>query len=195
MDFLRTYQMDPKIASDLIPYFHSRKQEHAAGLVARNGEIVVDKEHKDSTELGVSQNELETHEPIIAWSDALRRAAIKYVEEFSFARGGSGIHPWGIETPINIQHYSPGGGYKTFHTERTGDKDTIFRHLVFMTYLNTIGPEDLGGTEFYYQKRVLQPKAGLTAIWPADWTYCHRGISSPTKDKYIITGWFTFLTD
>ena len=35
---------------------------------------------------------------------------------------------------LNIQHYKPTGGYKVFHFEN-GLKNTINRHLVFMTYL------------------------------------------------------------
>ena len=51
---------------------------------------------------------------------------------------------------------------------------------------------DQGGTEFYYQNMTIQPKKGLTVIWPADWTHTHRGIVSPTQEKYIITGWFSY---
>jgi len=38
----------------------------------------------------------------------------------------------------------------------------------------------------------VQPRKGLTLIWPADWTHHHRGVVSPTQEKYIITGWFSF---
>jgi hypothetical protein len=64
------------------------------------------------------------------------------------------------------------------------------RHLVFMTYLNDV--TDAGGTEFLYQGITVQPRKGLTLIWPADWTHHHRGVVSPTQEKYIITGWFSF---
>jgi hypothetical protein len=46
------------------------------------------------------------------------------------------------------------------------------RHLVFMTYLNDV--DDEGGTEFFHQKLVVQPRKGLTLVWPADWTFMHR---------------------
>ena len=36
----------------------------------------------------------------------------------------------------------------------------------------------------------IKPKKGLSVIWPADFTYTHRGIPSPTQEKYIATGWF-----
>ena len=52
---------------------------------------------------------------------------------------------------------------------------------------------DEGGTEFFYQRIRTQPRKGLTLIWPADWTHLHRGVVSPSEEKYIITGWFDFL--
>ena len=61
--------------------------------------------------------------------------------------------------------------------------------LVWMTYLNDV---DDGGTEFENQKFSSPAKKGLTLFWPADWTYTHRGIISYTKEKYIVTGWFSY---
>jgi len=60
-----------------------------------------------------------------------------------------------------------------------------------MTYLNDVYEE--GGTEFLCQKLKVDARKGLTLIWPADWTHMHRGVVSRTEEKYIITGWFSFL--
>ncbi len=78
---------------------------------------------------------------------------------------------------------------KNWHTERCSHKgDLSTRHLVFMTYLNDV--TDKGETEFMHQKMAVQPRKGLTVIWPADWTHTHRGVPSPSQDKYIATGWY-----
>ena len=61
-----------------------------------------------------------------------------------------------------------------------------------MTYLNDV--VDGGETEWYYQNIKIKPVKGLTVIWPTDWTYTHRGLTSPTQTKYIATGWFNFLS-
>ena len=61
------------------------------------------------------------------------------------------------------------------------------RALVYMTYLNDVSN---GGTEFLYQEFKTEARKGLTLIWPAEWTHTHKGIVSPDKEKYIITGWF-----
>ena len=60
-----------------------------------------------------------------------------------------------------------------------------------MTYLNDV--TDKGYTEFWHQDLRFEPKKGLTLIWPADWTYTHRGVPSTTQEKYIITGWLSYL--
>ena len=62
-----------------------------------------------------------------------------------------------------------------------------------MTYLNDV--IDRGETEFFHQKIKVKPKKGLTLIWPVDWTFYHRGIPSPTQEKYIITGWYCFTSE
>jgi hypothetical protein len=60
-----------------------------------------------------------------------------------------------------------------------------------MTYLNDV--TDGGGTEFFHQNITTTAVKGKTLIWPSDWTFTHRGQVSPTQDKYIITGWFSFM--
>ena len=99
------------------------------------------------------------------------------------------ISPYTLKEPINIQHYKPKEGFYEWHTENLGCNLTKNRHLVFMTYLNTI---ENGGTEFYHQNIKTECKTGLTLIWPSAWTHIHRGIVSMKDDKYIITGWISF---
>jgi hypothetical protein len=120
---------------------------------------------------------------------ALQKVVEEYIRQYSFC---DHYAPWKCIELINIQHYAPEGGYFTWHTERTNAQlPASVRHLVFMTYLNDV--TDGGETEFYYQNLKVQPQKGKTLIWPADWTHTHRGITSATQDKYIITGWFSFL--
>ena len=67
---------------------------------------------------------------------------------FILFSGAYGV--FGLTSRANFQYYPPSGGYKTYHTERTGAGEPEgSRHLVFMTYLNDV--TDNGGTEFYHQ--------------------------------------------
>jgi hypothetical protein len=109
-----------------------------------------------------------------------------------FDQCDAGGTPWGITDGINVQYYAPSEAYFGWHCERGSGADPISsRHLAFMTYLNDV--DDAGETEFLYQGIKIQPKKGLTLIWPVDWTHTHRGIASPTQDKYIVTGWYNFV--
>ena len=177
------YLPDAGVCDELIAYFHAS----AARGPGRVGGGEVDPDAKDSTDLPNDYAHF-TDPPMVRYLNGLREVCEQYVGKF---QASGAVDAWGITEKINIQHYRPGGGYKIWHCERWGKAmPAAARHLVFMTYLNDVS--DAGGTEFLYQGLTVQPKKGLTVIWPADWTHHHRGVVSPTEEKYIITGWFSF---
>jgi hypothetical protein len=93
---------------------------------------------------------------------------------------------------VKMQRTCPGGGYHNWHCEQSSaDGDQPSRVMVYALYLNTIDPEFAGETEFFYQKKRIQPKENCMIIWPAAYTHTHRGnILFGNQNKYIITGWF-----
>ena len=173
-----SFLKDINFCDELIEYYKiSPKYE---GSIGRG----VDKNIKDSTDC-ILQGELLTK-----YCEHLQKIVNEYIEKFPFCNN---YNPWVITEPPNIQKYEPNGGFKKWHTERTSDLNPQnTRHLVFMTYLNDV--TDGGGTEFYHQKLITKAEKGKTLIWPTDWTYTHRGVVSPTQEKYIITGWFNYIT-
>lgn len=108
----------------------------------------------------------------------------KYKKEYTYS---DNVNEYAIVEAMNLQYYKPKGGFYPWHSERIGPSN---RHLVFMTYLNNV-PD--GGTEFYYQNYTSEAVKGRTLIWPTDWTHTHRGQITDTHEKYIITGWFSYL--
>lgn len=114
---------------------------------------------------------------------------LKYRKKFEYINH---ISDWGLMSPFNIQKYDPGYAYNPIHIEQGGpEAGKLQRILAFTTYLNDI---EVGGeTEFIHQNMKVQPKKGLTLIWPAGWTHPHRGIPAPNETKYIATGWFSFF--
>ena len=124
---------------------------------------------------------------IVKYLDAVQGGISLYIEQYPWAS----MADLEVLEPFNIQHYIPGACFSQPHTERVGsNKTSAFRHLVWMTYLNDI--EEGGGTNFVHQDLELEPKKGLTMIWPADWTHVHHGIPAPKEDKYIVTGWISY---
>lgn len=97
------------------------------------------------------------------------------------------LDDFNLDASINMQRYLPGEGFTSYHCERAGMSHSN-RILVWMIYLNTV--YDAGETEFYYQHHFEQAWEGKLLIWPSDWTYLHRGITSPSTSKYVLTGWF-----
>jgi len=144
---------------------------------------ITNKTIKDSLDLSFDSNILIS--PFVDYLEELSKVLHLYLKKYPEANK---INKFGITEDINIQKYPYGGGYKKWHFEDPGDRN---RCLVFMTYLNDV--TDAGETEFLYQELKIQPRKGLTVIWPPYWTHTHRGIPSPNQEKYITTGWYSFL--
>ena len=174
------YITDVKVCDKLIKWFHSTKKFHLPGDVGPTGT-------KLSTDFGFNllkaASEVQVAEDYVK---ELQQIFERYLQKFSFVND---VQPFGLIENVNIKHYKPYEGFKTYHFERAGPS-TVWRHLVFQTYLNTV--VDGGETEFFYQQYQCKAVKGKTLIWPVDWTHTHRGIVSPTQDKYIITGWYSF---
>ena len=175
------YMNDLSVCDDLINHFESNIDKTNTGNL--NG--IVDKSKKDFQELYIS----EQSEIIKRYLDELSIVCANYKEQFPEC---SETPEWRILEYIKIKRYLPGQGYHVAHHEKSG-KHQLDRHLVFMTYLNDIELD--GETYFIYQNLKIQPRKGLTLIWPADWTHTHKGIVSNTETKYIINGWYSFLRE
>lgn len=179
---------DITVCDRLINYFDSSPEKLTGKVYSENSsKKSVDNNIKKSLE--VYFENYSTEPVFLEYIYSLQSIVQEYVKMFpwcdEFAR-------WSLKSSVNIQFYPTGGGFKTWHCERGAAVDPVgSRHLVFMTYLNTV--EQDGGTEFFHQKIISPARKGLTLIWPADWTHLHRGVISPHEEKYIITGWFNFM--
>lgn len=184
-DFIEEYKCSDNICDDLIEFYKQNKNLHSEGLVGMGN---LDKNKKDSIDLSILSND--NPEPIDNYKKFIWDSVYDYVEKYSMLKD---VAAFSIKESINIQKYPIGGGFKVWHCEREGQLSTsIKRLLVFMTYLNDV--ED-GGTEFKYYNKIIKAEKGKTIIWPSDWTHTHRGQTSHTKEKMIITGWLSHLWD
>jgi len=198
VDFIGKWQLeDISVCDDLIDFFNNdswakKKKGPGVRFAVSPGksklQAVIDRKRKASTDLSVPMEKFDL--PIIErYGLQVNGVLNKYYEKFPWA---SQFGTVGMLESFNIQHYKPSEGYFQWHTERCGgDPPATLRYLVFMTYLNDV--EDGGETEFFHQKLKVKPKKGLTLIWPSDWTHLHRGVTSPTQEKYIATGWFHLI--
>jgi prolyl 4-hydroxylase len=178
------YMEDDSLCDKLINYFNDSENK-IVGEIWENNQRSVNPKTKESIDVRLNGDMDLSNEYNYHLQDCVR----EYGKLYEYSDQTTCSWDSAIEVP-NIQYYKPGGGFKIWHFERTGT-DSMTRNLVFMTYLNTV--TDLGGTAFKYQNLEVQAEKGLTLIWPSDWTHTHKGIVSPTQEKYILTGWFNYV--
>lgn len=183
--------IDKDLIENLLSSLSTYKDKVVEGTVATGTLSIVDKDVKQSFDL--CSNNID---PALVnrYQNALQSSLVKYLEEYTFAVT---VDRFAITETWNIQHYPPGGGFKQWHCEMTGmAMPSAFRHLVFMTYLNTVEDKNKtgeGGTDFYYQNLKVNAVRGRTVIWPAYWTHTHKSISTLTQEKTIVTGWYSYV--
>jgi hypothetical protein len=181
------YLENIEVCASLVRLFQGSLDKKRGLAYDRFGKVWPGTDVKDSIDLSFPAD---TPEPVLqAYFTELQKVVEQYIAAFPTCNEYAA---WTIVEQVNIQFYGKGGGFKRYHTERmTALPPYGARHLVFMTYLNDV--HDGGGTEFQNQKLVVAARTGLTLIWPADWTHTHRGVVSSSEEKYIITGWFSFV--
>ena len=183
-NFIHEFQVDELICDGLIEYHKNNKDYKHAGVIVNNdGVHLVDKDVKDSIDVYFYNSCVN---PIInKYFDELILNLNIYCDKYK-------LNTYETSFTNIIQYYPPNGGFKKWHNERPnyGSKghSIAARALVYTTYLNDIS--DKGETEFKHQKLKVKPVKGKSIIFPTDFTHTHRGIPSPTQEKWIATGWF-----
>jgi prolyl 4-hydroxylase len=188
--FIHQGQVSDAVCDRLLEFYTAHPQYHRRGGVSDNHadgySDGVRSQHKECTEVSMPWHVA----PLPEYMQELSKVVDAYVNEYKWATYGA---PWAAAEPVNIQHYAPHEGFHAWHCERSSATAMYAaRHLVFMTYLNTV--EDQGETEWWYQQLKIKPRKGLTVVWPSSWTHMHRGITSPTEHKWIITGWLSYVS-
>lgn len=181
--------LEPSFCNEVIKLFEKSPLKQP-GAFRYNEEVIQKSDIKKSTDIGFDPSFLK--DP--TWGPYLEHL-VKTIEKnvsdyiFKFQTAFQKLDDFRLDTTFNLQRYEPGEAFYGWHCERAGLQASS-RLLVWMVYLNTIN--DGGGTQFYHQSYTEKPEQGKLLIWPVDWMYLHRGISSPTETKYIFTGWYSF---
>ena len=88
---------------------------------------------------------------------------------------------------LMVQRYTKNKGRYIYHDDFHNDFDNKkYRVITYLWYLNDV--EEGGETEFWGEYKI-KPEAGKLILFPASWTFPHRGQMPVSSDKYIITGW------
>ena len=181
--YIRDNALSGDFCKHLINKFEQDKRSEPGMIATSNLEGVVDKSVKDSQDLQISQ--------LSDWRDedkgiceGLKPHLYHYQNKMEFS-------PFMVQSRMDsgyqIQRTPPGGGYDWHHDFISLPNSMGARTLTFIFYLNDI--ERDGYTEFLNGPKV-QPKEGRILIFPATWTFIHRGYPPQDETKYICTGWF-----
>ena len=178
--------LSPELCNSFIESFEASDEKKPGVLYGPEGQSSTS--GKKSTDLTFHPGYLEDK----TWGPLLNQLVpiIENAQSFYVSRyfdAFQKLDPFRIDSHFNMQRYLPNEGFSGWHCERAGLKHSN-RILVWMVYLNDV--TDGGETEFFYQKHWEEPKQGKLLIWPSDWPYLHKGVSSPTQTKYVLTGWF-----
>jgi len=180
--FILQTKINEKICDDIIKYYCDNKASIVVGATGKG----IYKEVKDSSDIYIDPYN-DTY-PFNEYKKELQLCLEQYMK--TYIETNTYLSYYTITEPYNIQKYKINGGFKKLHCERTG-LINVRRVLVFMTYLNTI-PN--AGTYFKYQNFTSDCIKGNTLIWPSEWTHTHKSVVSDKYEKYIITGWWDFVT-
>ena len=183
--FIGSWTLEPfSICEDLINYFELNLAKQKKGRTGSG----INPNSKDSIDIRIKPKEiiLPGNEAFKAYFEELFECYKNYIEEWSFLKALAEKLEIGS---FNLQRYKPGQHYNAIHTERSSIENS-HRVFAFMTYLNDV--QEGGSTYFSHYDLEIQPRKGLTLIWPSEWTHAHKGNILKSGSKYIITGWIHF---
>ena len=186
-NFIGSWIINPlSICDELITYFESNTNKQNKGVSGAGENLDI----KNSIDITISPKEIKLpgNEVFDKYFSNLFSCYQDYVIQWPFLTKFTDDLQIG---DFNLQRYQSGQHFQLVHTERSS-LGTLHRIFAWMTYLNDVDIKEGGSTFFSHYDLEVQPKKGLTLIWPAEWTHAHKGNLLNADSKYIITGWMHF---
>ena len=181
--YIRTY---PKIfskqeCSGIVEYFNMQELNNNLTHTKLEG-------HRNFDELNLNDFPKETHDTQLSIYDRFKYVLQQYKEET-----GLHEHAWPEKfkyEEIRIKRYRMGRGNFLDHVD-VGSLDSAMRFLVLFVYLNDV--EEGGETEFPDLDLTISPECGTMLLFPATWTYLHRGNTPISNDKFILGSYLHYV--
>lgn len=186
-NFIGAWLIKPlSICDELIAYFESNKNKQKRGVTGLGENLDL----KNSIDISILPKEIKLpgNEAFNEYFNNLFSCYQDYTVEWPFLTNFADNLEVGN---FNLQRYQSGQHFQNLHTERSS-LENLHRIFAWMTYLNDVEEDEGGSTYFSHYDLEVQPRKGLTLIWPAEWTHAHKGNVLKSDSKYIITGWMHF---
>tara|TARA_A100001515_G_scaffold141923_1_gene139709 strand:- start:620 stop:1213 length:594 start_codon:yes stop_codon:yes gene_type:complete len=178
--------LDQEFCKNVIEKFE-KDDRKKPGVMGREEEQRVDTSIKDSIDLYISTLSDWKEEDKVLF-DSLHEHHRSYLNKGKWRDTHSPGLGNMVDSGYQIQRTRPGSGYTWHHDTALGNyvQTKGIRSSTYIWYLNDIDED--GYTEFIDGTKV-QPKTGRICIFPATWTFIHRGYPPKNQIKYIVTGW------
>ena len=181
--YIKTY---PKIfskqeCSGIVEYFNIQELNNNLTHTKLEG-------HRNFDELNLNDFPKETHDTQLSIYDRFKYVLQQYKEETRLHE-----HAWPEKfkfEEIRIKRYRMDRGNFLDHVD-VGSLDSAMRFLVLFVYLNDV--EEGGETEFPDLDLTVTPKCGTMLLFPATWTYLHRGNIPISNDKFILGSYLHYV--
>jgi hypothetical protein len=193
--FINENSLSDELCNEIIELFEKEPLKHDG--TTHGG---LNKNIKDTTDYVIKYNNDKWKDILNFLDDELTRNINKYFsellntdiyklsgenspEKFNFFSNASLCHAGFL-----IQKYEKNKGRYIYHNDsEISKKNNKYRILTFIWYLNSI--IEGGETGFHADEILIKPTIGKLILFPATWTYPHRGKIPISDPKYIITGW------
>lgn len=177
--------LESKFCQSVIEKFEKDDSKHP-GIIGPEGERV-DLSIKDSTDLFITNKGTWKGEDEVFYESLKKHNAI-YDEDSPWIETHSPYRGQICDSGYQVQRTVPGGGYD-WHADSMGGQWIEGMGVRWMTYIWYLNDVDEGGYTEFIDGTKVQPKEGRICLFPATWTYIHRGYPPTNQVKYIVTGW------
>tara|TARA_Y100000816_G_scaffold292020_1_gene285445 strand:+ start:197 stop:817 length:621 start_codon:yes stop_codon:yes gene_type:complete len=188
--YIKNKAINEELCDELINFFEIYKNKRRDGVVLSG----MNKEIKDTTDITLNLNDENyfisrayktihniIFENVDQWNEQLKKQNqheniyIRFIDSPLFLKRG-----------LLMQKYNKKTGFYTYHNDFSISSKIGNRVITFIFYLNDV---EKGGETEFFGKHKISPERGKIVLFPASWTFPHRGISPISDDKYILTGW------
>lgn len=178
--------LSKELCNQIITFFENEENKHIGRMLGG-----VDLNYKNTIDFLIPNANTNWDEINIILQNELQKHLNNYIKEIknifhhNILRGNQDNYLF--EDSYNIQKYKKNEGFYDYHNDFYIDvSNNNHRKITYIWYLNDVFE---GGETELLSKTLIKPKCGNLLLFPACWTFPHRGIMPVSNDKYIITGW------
>lgn len=175
-----------EICNQIINFFENEENKSIGKMIGG-----INLNYKNSLDFLIPINNLNWDEINIILQNELQKHLTNYITEikniFNYNILRVNNNDFLFEDCYNIQKYKKNEGFYNYHNDFHIDiLDNKYRKITYIWYLNDVFE---GGETEILNNILIKPKCGNLLLFPACWTFPHRGRMPLSNDKYIITGW------